>query len=120
MEVNFKVVMLPEVAEEQIQLDEYIASGTGKPASPKQLFKLALASLDEGICQFVYKTSKGPLRFATGTRKFEIMPTVQFDPNAKPYNPKEANGKSTPYWDYQANAFRAFSNDSVVAVLMIV
>lgn len=116
MQHEIRLALLPSLQEE-IQISTYTKSTKGVEATPDKLFKIVKAALEVGICQFIYKKKDGTLRKATGTRKYDIMPKTDPDPNFRPQDYADSDIK-TAYWDYDSSSFKSFQNTSIVAVLV--
>ncbi len=106
------LAILPE-AQQEIAIEYYTHSSSGKKATHKQLSNIVLTRLDSGVCLFIFRKQSGALRKAIGTRRVELIPLT-----------KQAKGGIAPsaakvnFYDLVELDWRSYNTDSIVAVLI--
>lgn len=97
-----------------ITLESYTHSSSGAKATPEKLLNIVLTNLDTGVCCFIFKKQNGAYRKCIGTRNPALIL------NAKDAAITEVKPTDTKinFYDLTAMEFKAFSRNSVVAVLV--
>lgn len=106
--LNIRLARLPEAT---ISVELFTHTTKGTPASPKRLYEIAVGHMEAGICIFVFRKKDGSMRKAIGTLAPALLPFTDTKP------PIDRQGVQN-YYDLESRQFKAFSKDSVLAVLM--
>lgn len=69
-----------------------------------------IENLSEGVVSFKYRKSDGSLREAKGTTNLNLIPEAN-----RPATTVVTDGPAISYFDVDANGWRSFRRDSVVA-----
>jgi len=110
---TIKLAVLPSVYKTEVELKAYSKSSDKLPATPEKLFGIVHAQMASGTCMFIYRKKDGTLCKAIGTLKGDLIPPAENRGQVAVLSETKQN-----YWDITDQAFKAFSKNAIVAVLI--